>query len=163
MNWDGNLPDSGWELAGLIALLAFTGQAIGGGIILKWHHNRNNEASAYRAGALQDRQALRETAEAIKGQVVNGHTQPLRADIDALKSHVADLKSDFQTIMSRQERWQSVMPVIMGLPDEIRGLRADIAEERESRRNLAADVRADMARHRDDMSDLNKRIRDAGG
>lgn len=158
-----HLPHNGWEFVGLIALLAFAGQAIGGGVILRWHRNRNKEAAEYRATAVEDRQSLKATAEAIKGQVVNGHTEPLRADIDSLKEDFAALRSDVRAIVERQERWSAIMPVVRALGDEIRGLRADIAEERDSRRNLAADVRADMAKHRDDITAMDRRLRDATG
>lgn len=158
-----HLPHNGWELVGMLALLAFLGQAVGGGVILRWHRNRNNEATEYRAAATADREELKTVAEAIKGQVVNGHTEPLRADIDALKDDFAELKGDVREIIARQQQWVSVMPMVRALGDEIRGLRADIAEERDSRRNLAADVRADMAKHRDDITAMDRRLRDATG
>jgi hypothetical protein len=63
-------------------------------------------------------------------------------------------------MMDRLSEWA---PIISGFAGEVRGLRADIAEERENRRNLAADVRADMARNRDEVTDLHRRLRDASG
>lgn len=63
----------------------------------------------------------------VKDQVVNGHTVPMRADLDVIKADVS------------------------GLRDELRGgfasLRADINEERQARRAGDEHLRDEIARH----------------
>jgi len=148
--WDGHLPKSNTELAGLVILglvVMVLAQAAAGGWILRRHMANDNDARA-------DRTELKETAAAIKGQVVNGHTEPLRADLDRLKQ-------DMAAILKRLDQWAPTIGVVRALTDDVKGLRADVAEERASRRELAADVRADMARNRDEVTDLHRRIRDA--
>ena len=64
--------------------------------------------------------------KAVKDQVVNGHTTPMREDIDLLRGEIA------------------------GLRDEVRGgfaaLRGDIGEERATRRSEDAAIRDQIAR-----------------
>lgn len=63
----------------------------------------------------------------VKNQVVNGHTTPLRADLDAMRNEV------------------------VGIRDEMRGgftaLRGDLSEERLARRAGDAAIRDEMSRH----------------
>lgn len=64
--------------------------------------------------------------KAVKDQVVNGHTTPMREDLDMLREEIA------------------------GLRDEVRGgfaaLRGDIGEERATRRSEDAAIRDQIAR-----------------
>lgn len=66
----------------------------------------------------------------IKGQVVNGHTTPMRADMDLMRDDIA------------------------GMRDEMRGgfaaLRGDLTEERATRRSEDLAIREKIARHHPD-------------
>ena len=68
--------------------------------------------------------------QAVKNQVVNGHTTPLRADLDAMRDNVC------------------------GIRDEMRGgftaMRDDLTEERQARRAGDDAIREEIARHHTD-------------
>jgi hypothetical protein len=153
MNWDGRLPDDWFGVAGLLIVglvVLVLAQGIGGGLIFKYHHDNNKAAR-------RDRRQLADATAEIKEQVVNGHSQiGLRDDLDRIRA-------DIHTIMGQLAEWSPVIGVVRSLTEDVKGLRQDIAEERDSRRNLAADVRADMARNRDEVSDLHRKLRDATG
>lgn len=153
MTWDGALPHDWYGLGGLliVGLVAIIiAQGVGGGMILKWHRANNRAAVIDREAAAETRAEIHQNAAAIKAQVVNGHTQPLRADLDRLTDDVAELKTAVREMMDRFTRWS---PTVSALADDMRGLRADIAEERNSRRDLAADVRTDIAELRQSRRD----------
>ncbi len=163
MPWDGELPQTwpgvaGLMVVGLVVIIA--AQGVGGGMIWRWHKRNSAADAADRQAATNDRETIKRDTAAIKSHVANGHTEPLRADLDRLAGDVAQLRADVKRMMDRLSEWA---PIISGFAGEVRGLRADIAEERENRRNLAADVRADMARNRDEVTDLHRRLRDASG
>lgn len=164
--WNGELPTTWHGVAAIVALgfMVLWVISVGGGALIgRWHQSEYRKSQDYRACAVEDRQAIRETAEAIKGQVVNGHSSPMRADLDRVLADIAELKQGFLALIARQARWDAMLPSIEQLPGEVRGLRADLAEERESRRELAKDVREDLSRNRADMHDLDRRLRDAPG
>ncbi len=77
--------------------------------------------------AARNQQKIREvhqTVAAVKEQVVNGHTSPLRSDVDEMRTAVSSLR------------------------DEVRGgfssLRDDLAEERSARRDGDIALRAEL-------------------
>jgi hypothetical protein len=160
MTWDGHLPESGYELLGLVALGVFGlwgAQAAAGIWIFKKHQTNDRDARA-------DRVELKADARAIANQVVNGHAADeeapkLRDDMDHLKADLGEFKA---TVTAWMERWEPMIPVIRALTEDVRGFRADLSEERAARRELSKDIREDMARNRDEVSDLHKRYGNAG-
>ena len=171
MPWDGELPHDWTGVAGLVVVglvIIIAAQGVGGGLILRYHKRNNDAARADRQSAAGDREAIMDETAAIRSQVANGHAEPLRADLDRLAVDVGDLKLDVQhlrddmrQLVARMAEWSPLIPLVQSFAPEIKALRADLAEERDSRRSLAADVRADMARNRDEVTDLHKRFRDA--
>ena len=73
--------------------------------------------------AARNHKAIRQ----VKDQVVNGHTTPMRADMDLMRDDIT------------------------GMRDEMRGgfasMRDDIAEERAARRDADASIRDEIRRH----------------
>jgi hypothetical protein len=167
MTWDGHLPHTGIELAGLIVLGVFglwAAQA-GAGIWIFRKHQANDKA------ARADRVELKADAAAIRTQVVNGHAADEMAP--KLRDDLDRIREDMRTVMATLAEWATLIPIVRGLADDVPGLRRDIAEvrkefsdevalERASRRDLARDVREDMARSRDQFDQLSRRRDEAG-
>lgn len=95
--------------------------------------------------AARTQQKIREvhqTVAVVKEQVVNGHTSPLRSDVDEMRTAVSNLR------------------------DEVRGgfssLRADLAEERSARRDGDVQLREEILRASDRRLNVERVERRAG-
>jgi hypothetical protein len=99
---------------------------------------------------------------AIRDQVVNGH-----ADSPGLREDVDHIKDDVKAVMATLAEWATLIPIVRALSSEVPGLRHDLAAarkdladevaiERESRRDLARDVRADMQRNREEITEIRR-------
>lgn len=161
MPWDGELPHDWYGLGGLVVValvVIIMAQGVGGAAILRYHRRNDKDAR-------QDRETIKADQAAIKEQVSNGHPDPLRMDLDRMAHDIVQLREDVHSVIGRLDQWSPIIAVVRSLTEDVRGLRSDLAEERSSRRELAADVRADMAHHRDEVHDLHRQIirnRDAG-
>lgn len=95
--------------------------------------------------AARTQQKIREvhqTVAVVKEQVVNGHTSPLRSDVDEMRTAVSNLR------------------------DEVRGgfssLRSDLAEERSARRDGDVQLREEILRASDRRLNVERVERRAG-
>lgn len=96
--------------------------------------------------ALRAKQAVESVhteVKTVREQVVNGHTSPLRSDVDGMKSDLSDARV-----------------ALSNLRDEVRGgfasVRADLAEERSSRRDGDLALREEI--HDRQASDSRERV-----
>lgn len=140
------LPKDVHDWPGVAAVGLWVIAVIGGLLILSWHRNNYREQRYERIVDRAARADLKADTEALRNQVANGHAEPLRADVDRVLIDVGELKSDVRQMMA----------IVHALPDELRGLRKDIEAANAARRDLAADVRADM-------SEIRKRYGHAAG
>lgn len=95
--------------------------------------------------ALRNHRGIKEMkaeSQAIRENVINGHSTPMRGDIDALAEQVA-------RIAENQDRAATHLD---GLRDEVRGgfaaLRGDMSEERLARRAGDDSIRDEINRNR---------------
>jgi len=161
MTWDGHLPHSGWELAGLLALLAFGAQVVGNGILLRWQKRNNDAATRYRKAATEDRETLKVDAALIRDQVVNGHAYhpdapKLRDDMDLVKGALQELRVGMQQQATQSDRMEAKIDAKDQKIDRL-GTKLDRGIDR-----LDLKIDQNDERVRQELSEL-KRVRGAGG
>ena len=85
------------------------------------------------------------TLKAVKDQVVNGHKSPMRSDLDLVLTRLEDVSSR-----------------VDGIARDVSGLRSELAEEENRRRDNVRELHNDMSRNRSDLrdgiSDMSRRL-----
>ena len=144
MNWDGKLPHDGWSLAGLIVIA-----------LVFW--------AMYRQKRVDDNiRGLHASVKRIDGQVVNSHDNP---DTPNMRQDLDRLKADVTSIMASLAEWAPFIPLVKNFAADMTALRRENAEEfsaeRAARRDLARDVREDLARNRHEVDQLRQQEADS--
>ncbi len=152
MTWDGKLPET-WPgfLALVVLVLAFVvvAQGVGGGLILRWHKNNAKAAAEDRVEAATAREEIKTATAAIKDQVVNGHTEPLRGDFDRMAAKQEQQGRDLEQVFAEQKlQGATLRRIEVALADAreefrngINNLSGEVADERTGRHNLGRELR----------------------
>ena len=83
-------------------------------------------------------QRIRADLSAVKDQVRNGHTTPMRSDLDGIAE---TLRAQGELLADIQGRQDGTAKDIRGLREDVGGLRGELRDEREARAELGESVR----------------------
>lgn len=110
--------------------------------------------------AARTQQKIREvhqTVAVVKEQVVNGHTSPLRSDVDEMRTAVSSLRDEvrggFSSLRADLAEERSVRrDGDMSLWEEIHARHPAVTQERTARQAGDQTLRDDLTAHRDDTA-----------
>ena len=107
---------------------------------------------------------VHEQVRVVREQVVNGHTSPMRSDLDGMKTDLSEARAALSTLRDEvRGGFASVRADLaeersarrdgdMSLREEIRDRQAAVTQERTARQSGDQTLRDDLTAHRDDTA-----------